>query len=187
MRTPDPRTLINFAVLLAGAVVTSLILLGTGDDDQRDRRPVLSLAYYLDRAELAGTGPDGELLYQVWTQRAAQSLTDESISLNQVRMKYAAPNTLPWDLKANSGRIPANASIIELRGNVIAVSEDDEDKVTIIRTQQLDIDPATREATTDRKVVVEFDGRRLNATGMLANLETNRLELLSNVNGKFNP
>jgi LPS export ABC transporter protein LptC len=102
-------------------------------------------------------------------------------------MKYAAPGgAAPWELQANSGNIPADTSIIKLRGNVIAVSRNGRDR-TIIRTQRLNIDPETREATTNRKVIVEFNGRKINATGLLANLETNRLELLSNVNGKFVP
>jgi len=187
MITPAPRTVVTLLLLLGGALVSTMILLATNDEEEKSSRPELSLAYYLDQAELTGTGPDGELLYQVWTERASQSPSDSSIALERVRMKYSAPgNATPWELKANSGTIPADTSVIALRGNVIAVSKSSRDN-TIIRTQRLNIDPATREATTNRKVIVEFNGRKVNATGMLANLETNRLELLSNVNGKFLP
>ncbi|NOR20879.1 MAG: hypothetical protein GQ538_12415, partial [Xanthomonadales bacterium] len=51
----------------------------------------------------------------------------------------------------------------------------------------LSIDPATRQATTQQKVVIEYNGRELNATGMNADFEANQLDLLSNVNGKFSP
>ena len=43
------------------------------------------------------------------------------------------------------------------------------------------------EPTTDEPVELEFDGRVINATGMQANLETNELKLLADVNGKFMP
>jgi LPS export ABC transporter protein LptC len=187
MITPEPRTVATLLLLLGGALISTMLLLATNEEEQKTARPELSLAYYLDKAELSGTGPDGKLLYEVWTERASQSPSDSSIALDRVRMKYTAPGgATPWELQANSGKIPADTSIIALRGNVIAVSRNDRNN-TIIRTQRLNIDPEMREATTNRKVVVEFNGRKVNATGMLANLETNRLELLSNVNGKFLP
>lgn len=155
--------------------------------DSKPAHAELSLAYYLDQAELTGTGPDGKMLFQVWTRRAAQSLGDSSIEMDEVQMVYGPPTALPWKLNANTGRIPADASVIELRGDVVAVSVTEETKPTIIRTQRLDIDPTTRQAKTSHKVILEFDGRIINATGMHANFETNELQLLSNVNGKFLP
>ena len=81
MRTPEPRTIITFSLLGAGALISSFIIVDLMVEEDRKTKPELSLAYYLDRAELTGTGPDGTVLYQVWTDRAAQSIGDESISL----------------------------------------------------------------------------------------------------------
>jgi LPS export ABC transporter protein LptC len=187
LNTPEPRTILSLTLLLIGAILSAFIVSGAWKEGSKPARAELSLAYYLDQAELTGTGPDGKMLFQVWTRRAAQSLGDSSIQMDEVRMVYGPPTALPWELNANTGRIPADASIIELRGDVVAVSAAEGTQATVIRTQRLDINPTTRQANTAHKVTLEFDGRIINATGMRANFETNELQLLSNVNGKFLP
>ena len=187
MYAPEPRAFIRLILLLAGAGVSSLLLVNTWETEEKRSKPELSLAYYLDKAELIGTGPDGKILYQVWTKRAAQTLGDESVELNGVRLVYGPPNGLPWELSADKGQIPADASTIELRGNVVAKSGETDADTTTIRTAALSINPATRQANSRQKVVIEYNGRELNATGMDADFEANTLNLLSNVNGKFAP
>jgi LPS export ABC transporter protein LptC len=187
MYTPEPRAITRLILLLAGAGISSLLLVDTWEADKKPSKPELSLAYYLDQAELIGTGPDGKILYQVWTKRAAQTLGDESVDMEDVRMVYGPADGLPWELSAKQGQIPADASIIKLSGDVIAKSGRTQQDTTTIRTDNLSIDPATRLATTNEKVVIEYNERELNATGMAADFEANRLDLLSNVNGKFSP
>jgi len=187
MYSPEPRTIAWLVILAAGAIASSLIVINLDENNDKPAKPELSLAFYLNSAELMGTGPDGEIIYQVWTRRAAQSVGDESIALEDVRMTYAPPESLPWELEAIAGRIPADASIIELRGDVIAITGMDTENLTTVKTDSLDINPETLQANTEEKVVIESNGRILNAIGMQANFETNQLKLLSNVNGKFTP
>lgn len=187
MHSPEPRNLLTLALLLAGAVISTILVVDTWDEEEKREKPQLSLAYYLDSAELTGTAADGTILYRVRTRRAAQSVGDDSIELEEVEMEYGPPEGMPWALAAKTGRIPEDASIIELSGNVVATSGDDKDNATTIRTNRLDIDPETRLATTDQKVTIDYNGRELHATGMRANFEKNQLNLLSNVNGKFVP
>jgi lipopolysaccharide export system protein LptC len=184
---PEPRTLISLALLVAGAVGSGLLLLNTGQDKQEPEPPELSLAFYLNQAELTGTGPSGEIVYQVWTEKAAQSASDESIAMDRVRMVYGQPDSIPWKLRANSGSIPASARIIRLSGDVVATAVDGDSNKIIIRTQQMDIDPAIREASARREVAIDYNGRVLNAVGMRANLESKQLTLLADVNGQFTP
>jgi LPS export ABC transporter protein LptC len=187
MNIPEPRSIVYLLLLLAGAVVSGYIVSGTWQEEDKPRRPELSLAYYLDDAELSGSGPNGELLFQIWTDHAAQEQGDETITMESVRMVYGPPTALAWKLEAQQGKIPTDTSVIELSGDVVAVSATEDGSPTIIRTQRLDIVPSTREASTTDKVEIEFNGRILYATGMRANLESNDLKLLSNVNGKFLP
>ncbi len=187
MHTPEPLNVIRFVLLAAGATISSLMLVDTWTTDEKASKPELSLAYYLDKAELVRTGPDGKILYRIWTQRAQQTVGDGSIDMDDVRMVYGPTDGLPWELQANKGKIPADARTIELSGNVIATSGHGKEDTTTIRTEKLSIDPATRQATTRLKVVIEYNGRELNATGMKADFEANQINLLSNVNGKFLP
>lgn len=187
MTLPGPRTVLAFLLLLAVALVSTYLLSSLREDEDKPKRPELSLAYYLDNAELTGTGPDGNILFQVTTKRAAQARDEDRIRLREVRMVYGPPTALPWELEADRGYIPTDASVIELHGNVVAVSVETGRQPMILRTERLDIEPDTRNAMTTEDVTLEFEGRQIDATGMQANFETNSLKLLSNVNGRFLP
>jgi LPS export ABC transporter protein LptC len=185
MQLPDPGTVGRFALLIGAAVISTVLFIRSQPDEARETRPGLSLAYYLDSAELTGTDASGNPLYRVWTDRAAQVPADDSISMQSVRMVYTPEGPQAWNLEAERGRIPADASVIELSGNVVVATATD--AATRIRTQRLDVDPATQEARTPAAVVVDYDGNVVNATGLYADFRNNRLKLLSDVSGSFTP
>jgi len=187
IRTPEPGTIVTLIILSGGAALTSFLLFINRDKEPQHKPPELQLAYYLDSAELTGTAPDGTVLYTVKTRRAQQVSDTNSIELVDIKMDYGAPRGLPWKVSAKRGRIPQGASVIELEGNVVAISGENHPSQTVINTERLDIEPDTMRASTKNRVTLVFDNRRLNATGMVANFETNNLKLLSNVNGKFTP
>jgi len=184
---PETRTLIALALLTAGAIGSSLLLLSNDSDKKTLEPPELSLAFYLNKAELTGTGPKGEIVYRVWTEKAVQSSSDETITMDGVRMEYEPAGGMPWKLQANTGKIEDKVRTIHLSGDVVATGIEYKQSVVIIRTQELNMDPTTREASTDGEVTVDYNGRILNALGMRANLESNEVKLLADVNGKFIP
>ena len=185
--TPDLRTTVYLLLLAAAAGATSFVVYLNSENEDETERPELQLAYYLDSATLTGTGPDGVVRYSVKTRRAQQNNNTREIALDGIRMDYGAPQGLPWKVRADRGRIPEDASVIILEGNIVAVSGSDHPNRTEIRTEKLSIDPETMLASTSRKVTLLFEERKLNATGMEADFATNNLRLLSNVNGKFIP
>jgi LPS export ABC transporter protein LptC len=187
MTLPEPRNLIAFVVLVAGAVGSTVLVFQYSDESQPSEKANLSLAYYLNNAELTGTTADGAVLYRIRADRAEQNTADASIEMRAIHLDYGPADGPTWNVRANAGRIPAAAEVIELAGDVRAVSGDVPGGRTEIRTQQLEINPDTMIATTAARVAVLFDGHQLNGTGMEANFKTNRLSLLANVNGKFTP
>ncbi len=187
MQIPDSGAALRFALLFGAAIISTIVFIRTRQPDTAPTRPQLSLAYYLDSAELVGTDANGERLYRVWTDRAAQVSTDDSISMKTVRMVYTPNGPQSWNLAADSGRIPADASIIELNGNVIVKSGASNAAATTIKTNQLDVDPATQEARTPEPVIVDYNGHIVNAIGLYADFKNNRLKLLSDVTGNFTP
>ena len=56
-----------------------------------------------------------------------------------------------------------------------------------IRTQYLELDPEQFIAETEDRVQIRFGTRSVTATGMLASLNDDRIELKSNVRGKIVP
>jgi len=143
--------------------------------------------YYLKSARILGTGPDGSLLYEIWAQHAEQK-EDYRIDFSDVLINYSPDSAVPWTINADSATIYQNQQRLVLRGHVRAVSSEGfSGSDTEIRTQFLELEPEKYIAETDQRVQIRVGERSITATGMLASLKENQLQLHSNVSGKFVP
>ncbi len=184
----NPRNITTFTVLLLVAFgtwylarslqpaeITETVSDGTGD------------GFYLKSARILGTDERGQLLYEIKADFVEQQENNE-IAMRHVQIRYSVNSQVPWTISADEATISEDQSLLRLSGHVIAVSNEGfGGQVTEIRTPQLDIEPATFRAETDRRVQIRIGSRSLTATGMLALLQDNRLQLKSNVSGKFLP
>lgn len=187
-RLLEPGTSALVATLLVGVTISGIILIRSRPVTSEEATAAnLGVAYFLKKAELIGMGEDGKVLYRVIAEEASQSLDDESIGMTDVHLMYDPASDIPWDMVADSGRIPPGGNIIQLQGRVLAVSRNGGEPATTIRTDYLEVDPVSRTAITEQRVTVEFDEQKVNATGLQADLERNQFKLLSNVSGKFFP
>ena len=143
--------------------------------------------FYLRAARILGTNQYGELLYEIEAEYAEQT-ADRSIEMQNVQIKYATGSQVPWTINADAATISENQDQMRLSGHVVAISNEGfAGEVTEIRTPLLDIDPNAYKAETNSRVQLRIGSRSLTGTGMLALLQENRLELQSNVSGKFVP
>jgi len=143
--------------------------------------------YYLKSARILGTGSDGHLLYEIEADYAEQ-LEGADIVFQNVRIRYSQDAQVNWVLTADTAIITHDQQRVILKGHVRAVnSEGFDGQVTEIRTEYLEFEPDAYRAQTDSRVQIRIGARSLTATGMLALLQENRLELKSNVSGKFVP
>lgn len=147
---------------------------------------VMHEGYYLRAARMLGTDQNGQLLYEIEAEYAEQK-GEREIEFQQVQIRYAPPANIPWTLSADTAVVGDNQRLM-LSGHVTAVSMDGfEGEVTEIRTPYLELAPDTYIAETDEKVQIRIGSRSLTAIGMLALLQDNRVQLKSNVSGKFVP
>ena len=143
--------------------------------------------YYLKSARILGTGPDGSLMYEIEAVHAEQR-ADGRIEFSDVRIEYSPESNVPWTVDADMATLYPHQQRVLLEGHVRAVSERGfSESATEIRTQVLELNPETYIAETDERVQIRIGARSLTATGMLASLNDNWLELKSNVSGKFVP
>ena len=178
--------MVVFALLLVSAIATWYVArVQPGTDETPVKVDPVHRGFYLKSARILGTGPDGDLLYEIRAERAVEQL-DGSIEFTDVRFDYSPAADVPWTVDADTARILPTEPIVQLRGHVRAVSEQP-DGDTEIRTQYLELDPERYIAETDDRVQIRIGSRSLTATGMLASMNDNRLELKSNVSGKFVP
>lgn len=143
--------------------------------------------YYLKSARILGTGPEGELLYEL-RAREAEQLDATSVSFTDVRINYSPQSDVPWSVDADTATVYADEKRVLLEGHVRATSaEGFSGSDTEIRTEYLEIYPDDFRAETDERVQIRIGSRSLTATGMLASLKENQVKLKSNVHGKFAP
>ncbi len=184
----SPRMMILIGVLTAAAAGT-WYLARDNADDAVDLVPYDSAhqGYYLKSARILGTAEDGSLLYEIEAEHAEQQASDR-IEFKEVRVRYSPTTDVPWVVHADEATLQEGSPRIALRGHVRAVgSTGEQGQDTEIRTQYLELDPERFVAETDERVQVRIGERSLTATGMLASLNDNKLELKSNVRGKIVP
>jgi LPS export ABC transporter protein LptC len=143
--------------------------------------------FYLRSARILGTDKNGNLLYSIEAEYAQQRKNKE-IELQNVRISYSLDANVPWIINADIATISGDQTLLRLSGHVVAVSNEGfAGEVTEIRAPILDIEPDNFKAETDSRVQIRIGARSLTATGMLALLQDNRLQLKSNVSGMFAP
>ena len=143
--------------------------------------------YYLKNARILGTDEDGSLLYEIDAEYAEQQENDQ-IEFTNVNIRYSPDSNITWVVNADQATVSEGSPQILLRGHVRAINnavsaENDME----IRTQYLELDPERFVAETNQRVQLRIGARSLTATGMLASLHDNKIELKSNVSGKFVP
>ncbi len=174
--------------LLICAVGSGILLLQNDPKDRTSNAIVkLDTGYYMLGPRLTGTGTSGDIIYRISADTAQQSLEDGGITLESVRMAYDPGTEIPWSLVADRGIIPPDGKVIQLTGNVIATSEREGQAPTRFLTEHLEVDPDLFIARTEQKVTIDNAGSRIYATGMQAWFREDRLQLASNVNGKYFP
>ena len=156
------------------------------EEQSRSSSPVRE-GFYLRAARILGTDDQGRLLYEIEAEFAEQR-ANNVIEMQNVRISYSAGVEVPWTIVADTATLAGPRNRLTLSGHVTAVSNEGfAGQVTEIRTPLLTIDPDDYRAETDSRVQIRIGTRSLTATGMLALLQDNKLQLKSNVSGKFVP
>lgn len=184
----SPRNVALLAFLTAGALGSWYLARPdkSADSEKQPYEPA-HRGYYLKSARILGTAENGSLLYQIEADYAEQQI-DKRIEFTNVRVRYSPDSDIPWTVNADAATLSEGSPRITLRGHVRAISERSADNdETEIRTQYLELDPDRFVAETDQRVQIRMGARSLTATGMLASLQDDRIELKSNVRGKIAP
>lgn len=183
-----PRFTIAFIALMAAALGSWYVSRGGREPDSGSAYSGDEyMGYYLKSARILGTGADGKLLYEIKAARAEQR-ADNRIEFGDVRIQYSPQSDVPWILNADSAMLYPDQNRVLLSGHVRAVSDKGfSGEETEIRTPYLELDPNEFIARTEERVQIRIGTRSLTGIGMLASLNENRMEIKSNVSGRFIP
>lgn len=175
----------------------TMLLLATGSwwlNQRIDRRPQETAGetaapdgFYMLEAEITTAGADGLPRYRVIADEIRQAELGGSTELRQVRVEYNVYSPSPWLLTAPEGMLSADQSLLELRGGVEVIGESGDHGRTSAAMEQLDVYPATHIARTESPVALTLGAQQVDAVGMVAYLLEERLQLQSQVHGRFLP
>jgi lipopolysaccharide export system protein LptC len=184
----SPRNITFVGVLIIGALSSWYLTRfnQTAYDDEIPYEP-LHRGYYLKKARILGTGENGSLVYEIEAEYAEQ-LENDQVEFTDVNIRYSPDSDVTWIINADQATLSEGSPQILLRGHVLAINNAaSADNDMEIRTQYLELDPERFVAETDQRVQLRIGTRSLTATGMLASLHDDKIELKSNVRGKFVP
>ena len=94
---------------------------------------------------------------------------------------------MDWRITSDKGQILSNSNVLALSGNVTVQSLFNENNMTTISTDYLEINPNTYTIATNRDVLIELDNNKIEARGLTAQLKNNRLNFISNINASIQP
>lgn len=144
--------------------------------------------YSARNAELIETGADGRPLFRLDAEVIRQRSQDDSVDLDKVHMSYRGEKSSQWALTAEHGTVREGNEHIELEGNVrvVGVLPGTSDLATI-RTEKLSFNTKSEVANTREPVTLAFGSREIHATGLVANLKDEHVQLESDIHGRFSP
>ena len=176
-------------VLLSAAAVASWLWSRPTLVEQPRRTPGDSeLGYYLRGARMLGTDENGRAVYRILADRLDERPNEDRMLLDRVQIEYHRPGELSWVITAGSGNATRDHSELELKDGVEIRSPPTDGTAPVhVTTAALKFLPPTSSAESDQRVVIDVGRWHLEGTGLRSFLKDNRVELKSDVHGKFAP
>ena len=172
-------------VLAAGSSFMYFFSSKTNDDPEKFN--LTRVEYIVKDAKLYGTNTEGEFLYTIVAKKAQANNADRQIYLDQVFLDYDGDQDIDWRITSEKGQLLSNSNVLALSGNVTVQSLSNENNMTTISTDYLEINPNAYTIATNRDVLIELDNNKIEAKGLTAQLKSNRLNFVSNINASIQP
>lgn len=143
--------------------------------------------YLLRDFELIALDGEGSESFTLRAPELAQSPADKTLSLQMPTFFLPDKSGERWKVTSQTGWVAADNSEVRLRGDVVAVSPPTTDRPTTMNTEELNVFPDKNEATSAALVTVSAPGSTMRGTGLQADLENQRIQLLSKVSTRYEP
>jgi lipopolysaccharide export system protein LptC len=151
-----------------------------------EERPAAD-GFYMTEAQITTAGEDGLPRYRVIADEIRQVALGGKTLLHGVRIEYNVYSPAPWLLTAPEGVLSADQSLLELWGGVEVLGESEDHGRTTVSTERLEIDTRAHIARSRVHVDLALGPRQVSAVGMVAHLLEERVQLQSDVHGRFLP
>ena len=135
--------------------------------------------YSIKNAEFLGSDQMGGLSYKVFSKKASTESGDDQIILEQVELKYYANNLNDWRISSEKGEMYDDQNLLVLRGDVV-IKNNSTLRPSIIQTEYMEINPKKMTIATNKKVKITINNNKIEAFGINAVLEENKIKFRTN-------
>ena len=182
------KNIVKILLLLVLAAGSSFMyFFSTKSNDNLEQFSPTRVEYMIKNAKFYGTNTEGNFLYKIVAEKAQASNTDRQIYLDRVLIDYENNQNIDWRITSDKGQLLSNSNVLALSGNVTVQNLSNENNITTISTDYLEINPNTYTIATNRDVFIELDNNKIEAKGLTAQLKDNRLNFNSNINAIIQP
>lgn len=176
--------------LLAAAIVSGWSVWthrpATGGD-ARDTQRSDYLLHDFEVVVLDGEGQESFTLRAPFLERHPGDRTMSLQSPLFVIPPKRGSGAAPWEVRADTGWVSAEGDELRLRGDVVATTTGSASRPVKMTTEQLNVFPDGKRATSAVAVTVTQPGSILRGFGMEALLDSRRVRLKSNVRVRYVP
>ncbi len=144
--------------------------------------------YLLHEFELVALDAQGQESFTLRAPQLARDPNDRSMQLQTPLFLIparAGSSAGAWEVRANTGQVNAEGDELRLRGAVEAKTADTATRPVQMSTEQLNIYPQQRRASSQAKVTIVQPGLILSGHGLEANLDDSQLLLKSDVKARY--
>lgn len=143
-------------------------------------------AYFMEGVETKSFNETGNLSYTMQSPRVDHFPEDSRSEIRTPVLVMTRPSGPPWHLSAEAATARHPTGDMNLQGNVVLQREANPDYEPItMSTEQLQLNAAARQAAAEGLVRFVSPSGKVTGTGLRADLTTEQLELLANVQGEY--
>ena len=179
------------AAVIALLAIAWLALNGGSNGPARPATATVSAqspAYSARDAVLIATGEDGLPMYTLRAADIREQPASRVALLTEVEMQFRDADGQLWQVRADSARAIDQAAQVDLSGNVTLSGLLPGTAAPVrISTERLSVDTRSEIVATRDPVSLELEGGRLEARGLIARLREQRIQLESQVHGRYTP
>ncbi len=127
---------------------------------------------------------DGQIAYRWRAEKAERLLSNGSVRLEAPYYIGNIGEQRPWTAEAHNGELSQNGDQLDLTGSVLVKDLIREAKIT---SETLRIDLKSNNVSTASAMTLTLPNGKTDSVGMRASLNDERVELLSQVRGHYEP
>ena len=181
------RYIIVGLLIIGIAAFTSWLLSSVGETPlikttKQSREP----DYFFDEIVATAMNPDGSPTYRLEAKQLEHFPYNSTMTMQKPYIEFFNATAKPWQCWSEQGTLHEKTNIVALKGKVRVhnAAYQDNRSITML-TDELYINTKMKQASTDADVEITSGNDVIYAKGMRVDLIKGHLELLSEVQGKY--